>query len=61
MDRIAFTIFGKDIYWYGVIIATIIGIPLYSNAAGVIPLVSALAENRDDLVFYDGSHSTLTP
>jgi len=30
--------------WYGVIIATIIGIPLYSNAAGVIPLVSVLAE-----------------
>jgi len=30
--------------WYGVIVATIIGIPLYSNAAGVIPLVSALAE-----------------
>jgi len=30
--------------WYGVIVATIVGIPLYSNAAGVIPLVSALAE-----------------
>ncbi|MHB1275591.1 MAG: permease [Candidatus Humimicrobiaceae bacterium] len=30
--------------WYGVIVATLIGIPLYSNAAGVIPLVSALAE-----------------
>jgi len=30
--------------WYGVIVATIIGIPLYSNAAGVIPLVSVLAE-----------------
>jgi len=26
------------------IVATLIGIPLYSNAAGVIPLVSALAE-----------------
>ena len=30
--------------WYGVIIATLIGIPLYSNAAGVIPLVGALTE-----------------
>lgn len=30
--------------WYAVPIATIIGIPLYSNAAGVIPLVSALTE-----------------
>lgn len=30
--------------WYAVPLATIIGIPLYSNAAGVIPLVSALTE-----------------
>lgn len=30
--------------WYAVPIATLIGIPLYSNAAGVIPLVSALTE-----------------
>jgi uncharacterized membrane protein YraQ (UPF0718 family) len=30
--------------WYAVPLATIIGIPLYSNAAGVIPLVSALVE-----------------
>lgn len=30
--------------WYAVPLATLIGIPLYSNAAGVIPLVSALAE-----------------
>jgi uncharacterized protein len=28
--------------WYAVPFATLIGIPLYSNAAGVIPLVSAL-------------------
>ena len=28
--------------WFAVPLATIIGIPLYSNAAGVIPLVSAL-------------------
>lgn len=34
---------GKD-RWYAVPLATIIGIPLYSNAAGVIPLVSALVE-----------------
>lgn len=30
--------------WFAVPLATLIGIPLYSNAAGVIPLVSALAE-----------------
>lgn len=30
--------------WYGVIFATLLGIPLYSNAAGVIPLVGALTE-----------------
>jgi uncharacterized membrane protein YraQ (UPF0718 family) len=30
--------------WYAVPLATIIGIPLYSNAAGVIPLVSVLTE-----------------
>ncbi len=34
---------GRD-KWYGVLVAVLIGIPLYSNAAGVIPLVSALAE-----------------
>lgn len=30
--------------WYAVPFATLLGIPLYSNAAGVIPLVSALTE-----------------
>ncbi|KKQ40640.1 MAG: Permease family protein [Candidatus Magasanikbacteria bacterium GW2011_GWA2_37_8] len=30
--------------WYAVPLATLIGIPLYSNAAGVIPLVSVLVE-----------------
>jgi len=30
--------------WYAVPLAVLIGIPLYSNAAGAIPLVSALAE-----------------
>lgn len=30
--------------WYAVPLATIIGVPLYSNAAGVVPLVSALVE-----------------
>jgi len=28
--------------WYAVLLATLIGIPLYSNAAGVLPLVSVL-------------------
>jgi len=30
--------------WYAVPLATLVGIPLYSNAAGIIPLVSALTE-----------------
>lgn len=30
--------------WYAVPVAVLIGIPLYSNAAGIIPLVSALVE-----------------
>jgi len=30
--------------WYAVLLATLIGIPLYSNAAGVLPLVSVLTE-----------------
>lgn len=30
--------------WYAVPLAVILGVPLYSNAAGVIPLVSALTE-----------------
>lgn len=30
--------------WYAVPVATLIGIPLYSNAAGIIPLVSTLTE-----------------
>lgn len=34
---------GKD-NWFAVPVATLIGIPLYSNASGVIPLVSALTE-----------------
>lgn len=34
---------GRD-KWYAVPLATLIGIPLYSNAAGVVPLVSVLTE-----------------
>lgn len=30
--------------WYGVPLAVLIGIPLYSNVAGIIPLVSVLTE-----------------
>jgi len=30
--------------WYAVPLATLIGIPLYSNAAGIVPLVSVLTE-----------------
>ena len=31
-------------HWYSVPLATIIGIPLYSNAAGIIPLIQVLTE-----------------
>ena len=30
--------------WYSVPLSVLIGIPLYSNAAGIIPIVSALIE-----------------
>jgi uncharacterized membrane protein YraQ (UPF0718 family) len=30
--------------WYGVLAAILIGIPMYSNAAGIIPIVSVLIE-----------------
>jgi uncharacterized membrane protein YraQ (UPF0718 family) len=34
---------GKDAWW-GVPIAVLIGVPIYSNAAGIIPVVQALME-----------------
>lgn len=34
---------GKD-QWYSVPLATLLGVPLYSNAAGIIPIISALFE-----------------
>lgn len=37
------SILGKD-KWYAVPLAILMGIPLYSNAAGVIPIVSVLIE-----------------
>lgn len=37
------TLLGKD-NWYGVPLAILLGIPMYSNAAGVIPIVSVLIE-----------------
>ena len=30
--------------WYGVPLAILIGVPMYSNAAGIIPIVSVLIE-----------------
>ena len=30
--------------WYGVPLATLLGVPLYSNAAGIIPLINVLVE-----------------
>jgi uncharacterized membrane protein YraQ (UPF0718 family) len=39
---------GKDV-WYAVPISVLIGIPLYSNAAGIIPIVSVLIEKGASL------------
>jgi uncharacterized membrane protein YraQ (UPF0718 family) len=37
------SVMGKDV-WYAVPLSILIGIPLYSNAAGIIPIVSVLLE-----------------
>jgi uncharacterized membrane protein YraQ (UPF0718 family) len=37
------SVLGKD-NWYAVPLAIVLGIPLYSNAAGIIPIVSVLIE-----------------
>jgi uncharacterized protein len=39
---------GKDV-WYSVPLAVLIGIPLYSNAAGIIPIVQVLLEKGASL------------
>ena len=36
-------IMGKDAWW-SVPVAVVIGIPMYSNAAGIVPVVEALLE-----------------
>lgn len=36
------SIMGKDAPWWAVPVAVIIGVPMYSNAAGIIPVVEAL-------------------
>jgi len=42
-ENLLASIAGKD-NWFAVPIAVLIGVPLYSNAAGVIPIVSSLIE-----------------
>lgn len=37
------SIMGKDV-WYAVPLSTLLGIPMYSNAAGIVPIVSVLIE-----------------
>lgn len=37
-------IMGREAGWWGVPVAVAIGIPMYSNAAGIIPIVQALLE-----------------
>lgn len=37
------SIMGKDV-WYAVPLSTILGIPLYSSAAGIVPIISVLIE-----------------
>ncbi|MGB0127712.1 MAG: permease [Rhodocyclaceae bacterium] len=36
------SIMGKDSAWWSVPVAVLIGVPMYSNAAGIIPVVEAL-------------------
>ena len=36
------SIMGKDAPWWSVPAAVLIGVPMYSNAAGIIPVVEAL-------------------
>ena len=46
--------------WYSVPLSILIGIPLYSNAAGIVPIVSVLIEKGASLgncsCFHDGSN-----
>lgn len=42
------TFMGKNV-WYAVPLSVLIGIPLYSNAAGIIPIVSVLIEKGASL------------
>ena len=42
------TLMGKDA-WYSVPLSVLIGIPLYSNAAGIVPIVSVLIEKGASL------------
>jgi len=37
------SLMGKDV-WYAVPLSVLIGVPLYSNAAGIVPIVSVLIE-----------------
>lgn len=39
---------GKDV-WYAVPLSVLIGIPLYSNAAGIVPIISVLLEKGASL------------
>jgi uncharacterized membrane protein YraQ (UPF0718 family) len=41
-------IMGRDV-WYSVPLSVLIGIPLYSNAAGIVPIVSVLIEKGASL------------
>jgi uncharacterized membrane protein YraQ (UPF0718 family) len=42
------SLMGKDVWW-SVPLAVLIGVPLYSNAAGIIPIVQALLEKGASL------------
>jgi uncharacterized protein len=42
------SIMGKSV-WYSVPLSVLIGVPLYSNAAGIIPIVSVLIEKGASL------------
>ena len=47
-DEFMATLMGKSV-WYSVPLSILIGIPLYSNAAGIVPIVSVLIEKGASL------------
>lgn len=46
------SIMGKDAPWWSVLAAVLIGVPMYTNAAGIIPIVEALMAKARRSIWY---------